>query len=119
MLIRIILISLFLAGSVLPVTVNAMIIIWIMCKRKLQQVRFYIIANLAFADIITLLILFNVMIISLYDGRRVEENVDGISAGIARSIGFTLYINSILTTVLLAIDRYIAVKYSLPYQTKL
>lgn len=90
MVIRTILISLFLTGSVLPITVNAMILILIMCKRKLQQVLFHIIANLAFADIITLLILFSVMLISLYDGRRVEENVGSIVACIATSIGFTL-----------------------------
>ena len=117
MLIRTILISLFLAGSVLPVTVNAMILILIMRKRKLQQVRFYIIANLALADIISLLILFNLMMISLYNGRRVEENVDSISVSIARSIAFSLYVNSILTIVLLAIDRYVAVKYNLRYQS--
>ena len=117
MLIRTILISLFLAGSVLPVTVNAMILILIARKRILQQVRFYIIANLAFADIISLLILFNLMMISLYNGRRVEENVDSISVSIARSIAFSLYVNSILTIVLLAIDRYVAVKYNLRYQS--
>ena len=117
MLIRTILISLFLAGSVLPVTVNAMILILIMRKRKLQQVLFYIIANLAFADIISLLILFNLMMISLYNGRRVEENVDSISVSIARSIAFSLYVNSILTIVLLAIGRYVAVKYNLHYQS--
>ena len=117
MLIRTILISLFLAGSVLPVTVNAMILILIMRKRKLQQVLFYIIANLAFADIISLLILFNLMMISLYNGRRVEENVDSISVSIARSIAFSLYVNSILTIVLLAIGRYVAVKYNLRYQS--
>ena len=113
MLIRTILVSLFFAGSVSPITVNDMILILIMDKRKLQQVHFYIIANLAFADILFLLILFNVMIISLSDDRRVEENVGGISASIARSIEFTLYTNSILTTTLLAIDKYFAVKYNL------
>ena len=117
MLIRIILISLFLAVSVLPITVYAIILILIMRKKKLHQVRFYIIANLAFADIVSLLILFSVMIISLYNGRQLKENVDSISAVIAKSIGFTLYVNSILTTIFLAIDRYIAVKYNLHYQS--
>ena len=117
MLIRIILISLFLAVSVLPITVYAIILILIMHKKKLHQVRFYIIANLAFADIVSLLILFSVMIISLYNGRQLKENVDSISAVIAKSIGFTLYVNSILTTIFLAIDRYIAVKYNLHYQS--
>ena len=117
MLIIIILISLFLAVSVLPITVYAIILILIMRKKKLHQVRFYIIANLAFADIVSLLILFSVMIISLYNGRQLKENVDSISAVIAKSIGFTLYVNSILTTIFLAIDRYIAVKYNLHYQS--
>ena len=117
MLIRIILISLFLAVSVLPITVYAIILILIMRKKKLHQVRFYIIANLAFADIASLLILFSVMIISLYNGRQLKENVDSISAVIAKSIGFTLYVNSILTTIFLAIDRYIAVKYNFHYQS--
>ena len=117
MLMRIILISLFLVVSVLPITVNAIILILIMRKKKLHQVRFYIIANLAFADIVSLLILFSVMIISLYNGRQLKENVDSISAVIAKSIGFTLYVNSILTTIFLAIDRYIAVKYNLHYQS--
>ena len=117
MLIRIILISLFLAVSVLPITVYAIILILIMRKKKLHQVRFYIIANLAFAAIVSLLILFSVMIISLYNGRQLKENVDSISAVIAKSIGFTLYVNSILTTILLVIDRYIAVKYNLHYQS--
>ena len=117
MLIRIILISLFLAVSVLTITVNAIILILIMRKKKLHQVRFYIIADMAFADIVSLLILFNLMMISLYNGRQVEENVDSISAVIAKSIGFTLYVNSILTTILLAIARYIAVKYNLRYQS--
>ena len=117
MLMRIILISLFLVVSVLPMTVNAIILILIMRKKKLHQVCFYIIANLAFADIVSLLILFSVMIISLYNGRQLKENVDSISAVIAKSIGFTLYVNSILTTIFLAIDRYIAVKYNLHYQS--
>ena len=117
MLIIIILISLFLAVSVLPITVYAIILILIMHKKKLHQVRFYIIANLAFADIVSLLILFSVMIISLYNGRQLKENVDSISAVIAKNIRFTLYVNSILTTIFLAIDRYIAVKYNLHYQS--
>ena len=119
MLIRIILVSLFLLGSVLPIILNAMILVLIIRKRKLQQVRFYIIANLTFADIIVLLILLSAMGRGLYNGTQNEEKVDNISSNTVRSIGFTLYIDSILTITLLAIDRYIAVKYNLRYQSML
>ena len=116
MLARIILISLFLIGLVLPITLNAMILVLVIRKRKLQQVRFYIIANLAFAEVLVLFILLSVTVKGLYEGTRNEEKVNNISSDIVRSIGFTLYIDSILTITLLAIDRYIAVKYNLHYQ---
>ena len=93
-----------------------MILVLVIRKRKLQQVRFYIIANLAFAEILVLLILLSVTLKGLYEGTRNEEKVDNISSDIVRSIGFILYIDSILTITLLAIDRYIAVKYNLHYQ---
>ena len=67
---RIILISLFLIGLVLPITLNAMILVLIIRKRKLQQVRFYIIANLAFAEILVLFILLSVTVKDLYEGTR-------------------------------------------------
>lgn len=67
---RIILISLFLIGLVLPITLNAMILVLIIRKRKSQQVRFYIIANLALAEILVLFILLSVTVKGLYEGTR-------------------------------------------------
>ena len=57
--------TLFLAGSVLPITVNLIVLVLIIRRKQLQQVRFYIIANLLLGDIGLLTIQFLRKVIDL------------------------------------------------------
>ena len=114
---RAILLILFLIGSVVPLIANVAIFSMIVRKRQLHRVRFYIIGNLSLADVITLFISFFVTVRSLQDDGKLEKNLNSFSAVIFTTLGYGATMNSVLSTALLAIDRYIAVKYTLRYQT--
>ena len=73
MLKRTILRALFLTGSVLPITVNLVVFMLIVRRKQLQQVRFYIIANLLLADMGLLLIHSFRTIMDLYSNQVVES----------------------------------------------
>ena len=118
MLKRTILSALFLAGSVLPITVNLIVFMLIIRRKELQQVRFYIIANLLLADMGVLLIHSLRTIMDLYNN-QVIQSYDIVNAAIFGGVSYTTYLNSILTTGFLAIDRYVAVKYTFHYETML
>ena len=118
MLKRTILSALFLAGSVLPITVNLIVFMLIVRRKQLQQVRFYIIANPLLADMDLLFIHSFRTIMDLYSN-QVVESYDFVSAAIFGGVSYTTYLNSILTTGFLAIDRYIAVNYTFHYETML
>ena len=115
MLKRTILIYIFLFGSFLPIMLNVMIFALIIMKRQLQQVRFYIIANLTVADVFILLISCTSLIKGLHEGKEIEFSLNSVGVNIVRTIGYIIYFDSIITTALLAIDRYIAVKYVFRY----
>ena len=118
MLQKIILSALFLAGSVLPITVNLIVFVLIIRKKQLQQVRFYIIANLLLGDIGLLTIQFLRKVIDLYVNRN-GKSFNFVHAAVFGVISYATYLNSILTTGLLAFDRYIAVSYTFHYETML
>lgn len=81
----------------------------------MQQVRFFIIANLTVADIFILLISCTSLIKGFHEGKEIEFSLNSVGVNIARTIGYIIYFDSIITTALLAIDRYIAVKYVFRY----
>ena len=110
--------TLFLAGSVLTITVNLIVLVLIIRGKQLQQVRFYIIANLLLGDIGLLTIQFLRKVIDLYGNQSGKSYtfVHGAALGV---ISYATYLNSILTTGLLAIDRYIAVNYTFHYEAML
>ena len=114
---RAILLILFLIGSVVPLIANVAIFSMIVHKRRLHRVRFYIIGNLSLADTITLFISCFATVISLKDDVKFEEYLNSLSGIIFNNIVYGTTMNSIFSTALLAIDRYIAVKYTLKYQT--
>ena len=118
MLKRTILRALFLTGSVLPITVNLIVFMLIVRRKQLQQVRFYIIANLLLADMGLLLMHSFRTIMDLYSN-QVVESYDFVNAAIFGGVSSTAYLNSILTTGFLAIDRYIAVSFTFHYETML
>ena len=118
MLKRTILRALFLTGSVLPITVNLIVFMLIVRRKQLQQVRFYIIANLLLADMGLLLMHSFRTIMDLYSN-QVVESYDFVNAAIFGGVSSTTYLNSILTTGFLAIDRYIAVSFTFHYETML
>ena len=97
-------------------TPNIVIILFIFRKRRLRRIRFYIIANLSLADIVTLLALLFVMTKGLIEDKFIERDLDDYFATIIRTILFSAHIYSLVTTVFLAFDRYVAVKYSLKYE---
>ena len=67
--------TLFLAGSVLPITVNLIVLVLIIRRKQLQQVRFYIIANLLLGDIGLLTIQFLRKVIDLYGNQSKWEKL--------------------------------------------
>ena len=87
-------------------------------RKQLQQVRFYIIANLLLADIGFLTAHFLKTTIDLYDNQGGGNN-NFVRAAICCVITYAAYLSSILTTGLLAMDRYIAVIYAFHYETML
>lgn len=110
--------TLFLAGSILPITVNLVVLVLIISRKQLQQVRFYIIANLLLGDIGLLTIQFLRKVIDLY-GNQSGKSYTFVHGAVFGVISYATYLNSILTTGLLAIDRYIAVNYTFHYETML
>ena len=85
-------------------------------KRQLNRVRFYIIGNLSLPDIISLFISCCVEVISLEDDAKFCENINSLSGIIFTTAGYKRNDEFRIFKVLLAIDRYIAVKYTLNYQ---
>ena len=110
-------VSIFLSGSCITIFANIVIILLILRKRQLRHIRFYIIASLAVADIITLLMLIIMVFqLILYDSSKSIENQISIFFVIPNIIGVASHISSLLTLAFLAFDRYIAVQHSLSYQ---
>ena len=110
-------VSIFLSGSCITIFANIVIILLILRKRQLRHIRFYIIASLAVADIITLLMLIIMVLqLILYDSSKSIENQISIFFVIPNIIGVASHISSLLTLAFLAFDRYIAVQHSLSYQ---
>ena len=99
------------AASVV-VIFNIIMIMLITRRKQLQSVRFYIMVNLSVVDIITLVLAITGFITRLFTG---AENFNLIRV----TFGGSTFFNSLLTTVFLAVDRYIAVRYSLHYETML
>ena len=97
--------------------VNLAIINVICCKRGLQQVRFYIIINLCVTNTAFLLNVFIGIISNLFDDTVFTENNGNLLGVIIRSVAMCTHVTSLLTTAFLAIDRYIAVKHCLRYQS--
>ena len=109
--------SIFLSGSCFTIFANIVIILLILRKRQLWHIRFYIIASLAVADIITLLMLI-IMVFKIIFHVSVEsvENQIRTFFVIPKVIGLASHISSLLTLAFLAFDRYIAVQHILSYQ---
>lgn len=91
---------------------NIIIIILITRRKQLQCIRFYILVNLSVVDTITLVFAIIGFITRFVTG---AENFNLIRV----TFGVSAFFNSLLTTAFLAIDRYIAVRYSLRYETML
>ena len=89
---------------------NIIIIILITRRKQLQCIRFYILVNLSVVDTITLVFAIIGFITRFVTG---AENFNLIIV----TFGVSAFFNSLLTTAFLAIDRYIAVRYSLRYET--
>lgn len=109
--------SIFLSGSCFTIFANIVIILLILRKRQLWHIRFYIIASLAVADIITLLMLIIMVfkIIFRVSAESVENQISTFFV-IPKVIGLASHISSLLTLAFLAFDRYIAVQHILSYQ---
>lgn len=109
--------SIFLSGSCITIFANIVIILLILRKRQLWHIRFYIIASLAVADIITLLMLIIMVfkIIFHVSAESVENQIRTFFV-IPKVIGLASHISSLLTLAFLAFDRYIAVQHILSYQ---
>ena len=109
--------TIFLTGCFITIFANVVIIVLILRKRQLRHIRFYIIANLAVADIITLLMLASIVIRGIFQNYHIPLDTKVNTPFIVpRVIGLASRITSLLTLVFLAFDRYIAVEYSLKYQ---
>ena len=100
-------------GSCITIFANIVIISLILRKRQLWKIRFYIIANLAVSDIITLLTLVSIVLARVLTDLFKEITMLIITSKV---ICLTSRITSLLTLVFLAFDRHIAVRYSLRYQ---
>ena len=115
---RILAVAVYLIISVTTAIANVAIITLICRKRQLHHVRFYIIANFSVADVLTSLGGCINVIVALagYEALQAEEGaIEGNK--ILLSMALCTMVNSLLTAALLAVDRYIAVKYSLRYES--
>ena len=115
---RLLAVAIYLITSVTATIANVAIIVLICRKRQLRCVRFYIIANFSVADILTSFSgCINVIVaLAAYEALHAKE-VAAEGNKILLSITLCTMVNSLLTTALLAIDRYIAVKFSLRYES--
>ena len=95
---------------------NILIVLIILRKRQLWRVRFYIIANLAVADIIALVFFVVGDISTLIDRRIFFPLTMNTFFVLSRILFVASNVNSALATAFLATDRYIAVQYSLRYK---
>ena len=95
---------------------NILIVLIILQKRQLWRVRFYIIANLAVADIIGLVIFVVGDISTIIDRRIFFPLTMNTFFVLSRTLFVASNVNSALATAFLATDRYIAVQYSLRYK---
>ena len=115
---RILAVAIYLTTSATAAIANVAIIVLICRKRQLRCVRFYIIANFSLADFLTSFSGCINVIVALagYEALHAKE---GAAEGnkILLSIALCTMVNSLFTTALLAIDRYVAVKYSLRYES--
>ena len=104
-------------GLALLSAANLAIIKLICCKKGLQQVRFYIVINLCVTNTVFLLNVFIGIVSNLFDDSVFTENNGNLLGVIIRSVAMCTHVTSLLTTAFLAIDRYIAVKHCLRYQS--
>ena len=104
-------------GLALLSAANIAIIKLICCKKGLQQVRFYIIINLCVTNTVFLLNVFIGIVSNLFDDSLFTESNGNLLGVIIRSVAMCTHVTSLLTTAFLAIDRYIAVKHCLRYQS--
>lgn len=111
--IKLILILIFCIVMVIP---HIIITVVIFRKRRLRRVRFYIIANLSVGDIVTLFVISAVVINAFIVGKLIESVLDDYFFIVGRTILIIVHFYSLFTLVLLAVDRYIAVKFSLEYE---
>ena len=104
-------------GLALLSAISHVIIRLICCKSGLQQVRFYIIINLCVTSTTFLLNAFTSIISNLFDDSVFTRNNGNFLVVIIRSVAMCTHVTSLLTTAFLAIDRYIARKHCLRYQS--
>lgn len=95
---------------------NLAIIKAIFSKRRFRRVQFYIIGNLCVANTLHFLCMFFAVIRKFLDENVLRENNDYLFSLIMKSLAMSTHVSSLLTTGILAIDRFIAVKYCLRYQ---
>ena len=106
----------FFPTMILSLALNAVIFAIIFQERRLRRARFYVIANLAVADSITLLLNLVTIIQSLAVGST-GSNILNISIVATKTLSTAAHKNSFFTTEFLAIDRFLAVKYDIYYYT--
>ena len=95
---------------------HIIIIVVIFRKRRLRRVRFYIIANLSVGDIATLFVILAVVVNGFIVGKLTESAIDDYFFIVGRTILIIAHFYSLFTLVLLAVDRHIAVTFSLEYE---
>lgn len=100
----------------LVLSFNLAIINSIFSKRRFRRVQFYIIGNLCVANILFFLCILFAVIGKFLDENVLRENNSYALNLIMRSLAIITHVNSLLTIAILAIDRFISVKYCLRYQ---
>ena len=100
----------------LALSFNLAIMKSIFSKRKLRRVQFYIIGNLCVANTLLFLCILFAIIQKFLDENVLRKNNNDIFSLIIRSLAMATHVSSLLTTAILAIDRFIAVRYCLRYQ---
>lgn len=95
---------------------HIMIIVVIFRKRRLRRVRFYIIANLSVGDVVTLFVISAIVVNGFIVGKLIESAIDDYFFIVGRTMLIIAHFYSLFTLVLLAVDRHIAVTFSLEYE---